>query len=63
MSMMKRKLEDKIYEIADKYGISYSVTEIIWENCDGDVELYDTVCRIFRTVLDEVYASESENWY
>ena len=55
MSYTKRALESAIYEMADKHGIRYDIAEMIWERCDGDIEFYDTVCRIFREVLDEVY--------
>lgn len=51
MSMIKRYLEDRIYEIAEKYEVPNYLAEAAWERSDGDIEVYEQKIVQVRNIL------------
>lgn len=52
MSMTKRYLEDRIYALADEYGLDHEKAEELFIVFDGDMERYEKCCKRFPEVID-----------
>lgn len=60
MSMIKRYLENQIYEIAERYDIPDYLAEAAWERSDGDIEVYEQKIVQVRKILDRAMSSHKD---